>query len=296
MDEDEVCRGVRLYLIFVLTAPFSTHKVSGCSAFAAGNFMENVNLTILGSSSGMPQSSRANSGYVIIYQGIMIQVDCGGGVSSAFRKAGFDPLKVDSVLISHAHPDHISDLPLYIQMQYLAGRKEPLPIYLPEELVEPIPAYFRSVYLPLERMPFKLEFLPVPEGGVITMGDATVRPIPNNHLRKYQPIIEEFKLKSKMQCYSYLFEIAGKKILYSADLGSENDILAFLKGLDLLVIESTHIDVGKVLDAAIASNVRQVVLTHIAEEYDTESAVMSARKLGYDNLSIAYDGMRIELL
>jgi len=257
--------------------------------------MENVILTILGSSAGMPQASRINSGYIVEYEGVAIQVDCGGGVSSAFRKAGLDPLKVEFVLISHAHPDHISDLPLYIQMQYLAGRKAPLPIFLPEELLEPLPAYFRSVYLPPERMPFKLEFLPVPEGGVITMGDATVRPIPNNHLRKYQPIIEEYKLKSKMQCYSYLFEIAGRKILYSADLGTENDILAFLKCLDLLVVESTHIDVGNLLDASIANNVRRVVLTHIAEEYDTEGAMMSARKMGYDNLSIAYDGMRIEL-
>ena len=257
--------------------------------------MKKVNFTILGSSAGMPQASRTHSGYVIEYEGVIIQIDCGGGVSSAFRKAGFDPLAVKFVLISHAHPDHVSDLPLYVQMQYLAGRKEPLGIYLPEELLEPIPAYFRSVYLPPERMPFKLEFLPVPEIGLINMGAATIRPILNNHLMKYKPIIDEFKLKSKMQCYSYLIEIDGRKVLYSADLGSENDILPYLKDLDLLVIESTHINVANLLDAIISNNVRQVVLTHIAEEYDTAQALALAQKAGVENLSIAYDGMRIEL-
>lgn len=243
----------------------------------------------------MPQAGRINSGYVLEYEDILIQVDCGGGVSSAFRKAGFDPLSVHDLLISHAHPDHISDLPLYVQMQYLAGRKEPLNIFLPEELIEPIPVYFRAVYMPPERMPFKLEFLPVPEGGVIKAGAVTIRPILNNHLRKYQPIIEEFKLKSKMQCYSYLMEIEGRKILYSADLGSENDILPYLKNLDLLVIESTHISIPNLLDAVISNNIGQVVLTHIAEEFDTAEALALAQKAGVDNLSIAYDGMRIEL-
>jgi len=116
--------------------------------------MSNVTFTILGSSAGMPQPLRGNSGYVLDVDGRLFQFDCGGGVSRAFRSAGFDPLQVDGIVISHTHPDHIGDLPLYIQMEYLAGRTELLTIHLPEEALAPTQAMCDSAHCqqPLEKI------------------------------------------------------------------------------------------------------------------------------------------------
>lgn len=257
--------------------------------------MSDMTLLILGSSAGMPQPDRCNSGYVLDVDGRLFQFDCGGGVSRAFRCAGCDPLNVERIVISHTHPDHISDLPLYVQMQYLAGRKEPLIIHVPEEALEPTQAMFRMMYIIEQKLPFDLSLMLVHESEPVDADGVTIQPIANSHMKKYEPFVAEYGLPNKQQCFSFRITVGGKTILYSADLGSEKNLLDHLKGVDLLVIESTHIDLEAVLARAVHENVGRIVLTHIAEDYDTEAALTTAGKLGLDNVQIAVDNMRITL-
>jgi ribonuclease BN (tRNA processing enzyme) len=257
--------------------------------------MPDVTFTILGSSAGMPQPGRGNSGYVLDVGGRLFQFDCGGGVSLAFRAAGFDPLSVERIIISHTHPDHICDLPLYIQMQYLAGRREPLIIHVPEEALEPTQAMCRMMYIIEQKLPFDLSFMIVREDDPIRADGVTIQPIANSHMKKYEPFVAKYGLANKQQCYSFRITVARKTILYSADLGSEKDLLDHLKGFDLLVIESTHINLEAVLAKAAEVKVSRIVLTHIAEDYDTDAALAIAQKMGLTDVQIAKDGMRIVL-
>jgi len=259
--------------------------------------MGNLSFTVLGSSAGLPQPTRTSAGYVLDFGGRLILFDCGGGVSAAFRKAGYDSLAIDRIFISHTHPDHISDLPLFIQMMYLQGRTggTPVAIYLPGEALDSIRDYFRALYLLPEKLPFETRFLPVPEDGVVEGDGISITPIRNTHMKRYARIIDEYGLNHKMQCFSYLIGAGEKTILYSADLGSETDLFPYLKNLDLLVVESTHINVEQLLEKTSENNVGRVILTHLTEDYDIGQALNIARKLGVDNFSIAHDGMRIEL-
>jgi len=257
--------------------------------------MPKVSLTVLGSSAGMPQSGRANSGYVLAVDGKLIQFDCGGGVSASFRRAGLKPEQIESIIISHCHPDHISELPLYVQMLYMAERIEPLQIYLPEEAIPAVKEYFRACYLMPEKLPFEIDFVAIPTESNINLGDITIKPIPNRHLQGYRQLIEEYALENKMQSYSYRINIDNKSILYSADLGLEDDLFPHLENINLLVVESTHIDLEHLLKEAMTRGVGQIVLTHFTESYDTEQALTLARKIGFDNLLIACDGMQIDI-
>ena len=257
--------------------------------------MAKIRVTILGSSAGMPQADRVNAGLALSVDKRVILLDCGGGVSAAFRRHWFDPLAVERVIITHTHPDHISDLPLFVQMLYLAERREPFVIHLPSEALSYIQDYFQALYLLREKLPFEVEFLPIPKETDIRADGVIIHPIPNTHLHGYRSLIEEYRLPNKMQCYSLLISVDNKTILYSADLGSERDVLPYVKNLDLLVIESTHIDVGRLFQAVVDNNVRRVLLTHLTETYDGEAALAAARKAGLDNVTLAADGMRIEI-
>jgi len=257
--------------------------------------MATIHFTVLGSSAGMPQPDRGNSGYVLDIDGGLIQFDCGGGISREFRRAGFDPMNVERIFISHTHPDHVCDLPLYVQMLYLAGRRKPLTIHIAEEALAPIRTGFQAMYLIEQKLPFDLLFTPITEGETITSDKAAIRPVANSHLDKYAPFVKKYELPNKQQSYSFLIEAGGKKMLYSADLGSEKDILSHLKGLDLLIVESTHIDLQAVLEKASAEGVGRIVLTHIEEDYDSELALTAAKKLGLENVSVAEDGIRFRL-
>ncbi|MEZ5358753.1 MAG: MBL fold metallo-hydrolase [Candidatus Zixiibacteriota bacterium] len=250
---------------------------------------------ILGSSAGMPQPGRVNSGYVLSVDGKHYQFDCGGGVSAAFRGAGLNPLALDSIFISHTHPDHICELPLYIQMLYLAGRKEPVTIFMPEEAIVPIQDYFNALYLFREKLPFEIHFEPVARGTMIERNGMSIHPIHNSHLIGYTDIIRSYGFPNKMQSFSYLISVEGKSILYSADLGSEKDLGPFMTDVDLLVVESTHIEPASLFDLAIDYHVKKTVLTHIAEILDINAVKNAADKAGYDGLIIAEDGLRITL-
>jgi len=250
---------------------------------------------VLGSSAGMPQAGRVSSGYLLKSNNDLYLFDCGGGVSHSFRKSGFDPLAVKKIFISHTHSDHCSDLALFVQMNYLFHRAEPLEIYLPAEAVNIFKSYFNAVYLFPEKFPCDIIFKSVEEGQTVQDSRISVRPILNSHFNHNRELIEQLDLPNRMQCFSYLIQCGGRRILYSSDLGSESDIMHYLDDLDLLVIETTHIDLKPVLEAAVNKKIKRVLLTHIDEDFHIEPIREIAAKIGFDNLVLATDGLQIEL-
>ncbi len=109
-------------------------------------------ITILGSSSGMPQPDRACSGYLLQTGESLSLFDCGGGVVSLFLRCGFDPMKLDRIFVSHAHSDHVAELTLLIQTLHGLNHDRQVQLYLPEEFVAPFEAYLPAVYLLKERL------------------------------------------------------------------------------------------------------------------------------------------------
>lgn len=243
----------------------------------------------------MPQAGRINSGYALRAGENLYQLDCGGGVTHSFQRRRLDSLSVKKIFISHTHPDHVSDLPLFVQMNYLAGRTERLDIHLPSEAVDIMQKYFDALYQIQEKYPFEYRFIPVDDGNVIKTQDLRVRPILNGHFTHNRELIERLNLPNKLQCFSYLIESHDSRILYSADLGSEEDIFDWLDNLNLLIVESTHVDLERLFIQLQEKDTAKVLITHIAPDYDVDQARMTANKLGLQNVIFAEDGLSIEL-
>ncbi|HWR84042.1 MAG TPA: MBL fold metallo-hydrolase [Candidatus Deferrimicrobium sp.] len=256
--------------------------------------MKRESFTILGSSSGMPQANRATAGYVLTVNGRLTLIDCGGGVCSSFLRCGFDPLHLDRVLISHTHPDHVCELPLFIQMSLLVGRTEKLDIYVPSEFVEPLSSFLPALYLIKERLPFALNVIGY-EHGLRFSNDFTLIAVGNNHLRAYADFVERMRLPNRMQCHSFDIEVGGKSLLYSSDIRDLDDVRDHLAGKDYVVIESTHIDLEQFFALAPTLKVGMFVLTHLGSEDEIAAIRQSARKAGVDNLAVAFEGMELSL-
>jgi ribonuclease BN (tRNA processing enzyme) len=227
-----------------------------------------ISITILGSASGLPSSERNDSGYILEHDGRLALFDCGSGVRAAFIKAAFDPVMLEAIFISHMHPDHISDLPVFIQMLYHSDRIEPLAIYLPEEAVRPMKKYLNACYLLDEKLPFKLELKAIKNQVKIFDKKALVKPIANQHLTTpgNVDIIEASGYPNRMESYSFLIQSGDKKLLYSADLATFEEIENYLDDLDLLLIETTHIDINRLPDVIEERRIKKTVLSHIADE------------------------------
>jgi len=251
-------------------------------------------LTILGSSSGMPQADRATSGYVLKVQGRLSLIDCGGGVCASFDRCGFDPLAIERIFVSHTHSDHVCELPLVIQMVYLAGKKDELDVYVPSEFVGPLKTYLRAVYLIEEKLPFTVNIIGY-ENGFIFSEYFRLTAIGNRHLQGHAELISELKLPNKMQCHSFVLKVGDKSLFYSSDVFSFDDVKNHLDGKDYVILESTHIDLKQFFDLAPAVNVGRYVITHLGTAEEVAEIEQRARKAGLENLVTAVDGMELVL-
>lgn len=58
----------------------------------------------------------------------VLLVDCGGDVLHRMRMAGLSYDRLAGLIITHAHPDHVSGFPLFMEKIWLAGREAPIPV------------------------------------------------------------------------------------------------------------------------------------------------------------------------
>lgn len=104
----------------------STRPSSGCGATAQ------MAVQVLGSGGPLNAGGRASSSYLIWLEGRpAIVVDMGEGSAINFARAGASPRDVDTILLSHLHPDHVSDLPGFLWSAQVIDRARPLMIIGP---------------------------------------------------------------------------------------------------------------------------------------------------------------------
>ena len=94
---------------------------------------EKIKITFLGTSGSVPSAMKNHPAILLTYQGENILIDCGEGTQRQFRKAKLNPCKINRILITHWHTDHILGLPGLIKTLALSGYKKQLYIYGPRE-------------------------------------------------------------------------------------------------------------------------------------------------------------------
>lgn len=94
--------------------------------------MNEFSVTILGSSSAIPTSTRYPSAQVVSHQYEPFLVDCGEGTQIQLRKNQIRFSRINHIFISHLHGDHFFGLIGLVSSLNLLGRKTDLHIYAPE--------------------------------------------------------------------------------------------------------------------------------------------------------------------
>jgi ribonuclease BN (tRNA processing enzyme) len=250
-------------------------------------------IVILGSSCGDPSADRANACVLIGHGDRYLQFDAGEGCSASMKRHRIDYACIDNIFITHMHPDHITGLFMEIQMMFLAGRRHALEVFLPDEALGPVEGFMRATYLFDEKMGFETRLHPVPPGAPINAGDAVITAHHNTHLSKYGDVVKREGAPNRLQSYSYTYEAAGVKFLYSGDIGSADDYTELLSGCDVVITEGIHIGLDVLFEKVAQNGVRHLILTHLSDDMyrSPDSIIVSAQKQGVKSIYIAKDGL-----
>lgn len=138
-------------------------------------------VTILGSSSATPIYNRNPTSQALNINERVYLIDCGEGTQQQMLRFDVKPSKIDHIFISHLHGDHYLGLIGLLSSMHLNGRKKPMKLFGPPDLIKIINVHFEYSWTNLH---YEIEFYPLqtdhPEI-ILDNNDLTVETIILNH-------------------------------------------------------------------------------------------------------------------
>jgi ribonuclease Z len=221
-------------------------------------------LLFLGTGPGSPVRGRFCSSFLLRTPSASVLIDAGEPCSLELCEHGISPASLDAVLITHAHSDHTAGLTMLLQSAWLEPRARPLGLYLPPELIAPLGAWLDAVYLPPALLGFPLNFVPWVAGTRVEVAPGTkVTPFGTTHLDGLRQIIDP-QAPDRFKTFGLAVECEGKRVVFSSDLGSPDDLAGVLSTpCDLLVCELSHFSPEELFIFLRDKPIQQLVLTHL---------------------------------
>ncbi len=252
-----------------------------------------MKIYFLGTCAGTePISGMCHQSMAIESGGVVYFFDAGENCSRTAYLSGVNLLNVRAVFISHTHMDHVGGLGnLLWNIRKIHNNEGNIPICDKTVFISNKSTYdgIMQVLSNTEsgyQIEFNLDCTEYEKGKVFSDENITVHAYSNTHL-----------LYEKNRSYSFLIECEGKRIVYSGDLGSLNDLDAALKdGCDILICETGHHKVSTVCEYARGKNVDSLYFTHNGREiinYPKES-LCAAKNIFGESVFIAHDAMVAE--
>jgi ribonuclease BN (tRNA processing enzyme) len=239
-----------------------------------------MKLHILGCGDAFGSGGRNHSGYLIEADQRLFLLDCGPTTLLAMKRAGFDPLALDTIFLSHLHGDHFGGIPFFfIEYLYQRSRSQPLHIAGPVGTEQKVSALYNLMYGAKELPPVEFHLLEPENPGLVAGIEIFSFRVPHQ--------VSEISLALKAG-------YGGKKILFSGDSAWTERFIDEARGVDLFLCECTFYDQGAgnhiryltLRDNLARLECKRLILTHLGEE-------MLARRNDLAAI-LAEDGMVID--
>lgn len=249
-----------------------------------------MHVTFLGTGSAMPTGHRVQSGLLVEADDPLL-VDCGSGVLHSLSRTDVGYEGVETVLLTHHHLDHISDLDVLMKARWLAGEPSLSLVGPPgtKELVEDLLAVHEYMQGRLE-----MDIQEIGGGETISLAGIEVQTHETTH---------------SMTCLAYRFDPPnGPAFVFSGDSEARADLCRFADGAAAFAHDCSFPDdvdvsnhptperLGRAL-ADSGAEVGRLYLTHLYPHTESRHDEMAASIAShYDgDVRFAHDGLRIDL-
>lgn len=252
-----------------------------------------MKVTFLGTGSAMPTGERFQTGLLFERGHDSLVVDCGSGTIHSLADTAVGYENADTVLLSHHHLDHVSDLMPLLKARWLSGKTEQT-IAGPEgteQLVEGL----------LDVHDYMRDRI-----------DITYREVePDTQFELAGFEISTLETRHSMHCLAYRIghaDSTGPEVVFSGDSEAFEELVEFADGVPVLVHDCSFPDdvdvsnhptpssLGQTLASADAE-LGRVYLTHLYPHTEgRHEEMLDSLASHYDgDVRFASDGMRIDV-
>lgn len=234
-------------------------------------------LIFLGTSASAPSVHRGLSANAVLYKEYRFLIDCGEGTQRQILQSSLGFKRLNKILLTHGHLDHILGLGGLVSTFSRWEAMDKLEIYGGHWTLERVKDLLLKVVLRGEKLPIKLEFVPLQPG--LIMEDSTFQlsafPVVHRGADCFGFVFEEKSrrpfLNEKAEALAIPFgperrtlvageavtladgrriqpddvlgpEIPGAKLVFVGDAGRTDNLLEVARHADALVIEATYLN------------------------------------------------------
>ena len=253
-----------------------------------------MQVIILGSGTAVPMKDRGSPSLAVFVNQSPILFDMGPGTLCRMARLGMGPEKIESIFLTHFHPDHTADLIHFLfacRNPEIFKKRTPFLISGPVGLHKFMEA-LQSVYPDWLDYPsdiMRIEELPPNETKNRNHGHCAIRTAPTHHTP---------------QSLAYRIESSGKAVVISGDTGYCDPVIELAQGADLLILEAAfpddhpvegHLTPSAAGRMARLAEVKRLVLTHFYPECLKTDIAAQCRRTWQGELTLAEDLLQIRI-
>lgn len=244
-----------------------------------------MTLTVVGAGTILPAQNRSSACHVLDVPGGRYIFDLGPGAVARLATHGVDYRAIDTIFISHLHPDHVLDIVTLLQANNATpgwSRTQRLRLvgcYGLKEFVERLLEIFRDA---------------VPESYHLDIIELSVGRHDFDGMQ-----VEVALTGHTSNSLAFRVEAAGAVFVYSGDAADRPELVTLARGADIFLCECSfpggydtadHLTAITAARIAGAAEARHLVLTHTYPATEHAVVAMDAAHLFEGTLTVAIDG------
>lgn len=266
-----------------------------------------MRLTVLGSGAAVIRKDRSSAAFLLEADNQILLFDCGWGCPEKLLKVGCDIQKIDHILISHPHADHIGSLMNILQSMLVSGYGVSGPGYLRRRRSKTLYLHgyrgfakhyeiLRGIMVPEREEPYRIEVIEHPptktKFGNLTITSAEVKHVP------------QF-----WNSAAFRVDYNDKSLIYSGDSSYDENLVRLSKGASIALYEASipiqmyrksgsrpnHLSPFECGLLAQRANAKKLVLVHMFGNDSKERIEKEVRKSYSGPLIISRDMQHLSL-